>query len=63
MTEKYIEAHGRFKMRVRVKDDSQKQYDEETFREILHGLLGSISSNDESIDVWYDYEITEDNLY
>lgn len=63
MTEKYIEASGRFKMTVRVKDDGKKQYDEETLRDILHRFLGSISSNDESIDVWYDYEIIDENTY
>lgn len=63
MTEKYIEACGRFKIMVRVKDYRQKQCNEEMLREILHGLLGNISSNDKSIDVWHDYEITEENTY
>lgn len=63
MAEKYIEVYGRFKMTVRVKDDGEKQYDEEMLREIIHGLLGGIESNDESIDVWHDYEITEENTY
>lgn len=63
MTEQWIEASGRFNIKVRVKDYGQEPCDEEMLREIMHAFLGSISCKNDSIDLWYGYEIIDENIY
>nr|DAS19482.1 MAG TPA: hypothetical protein [Caudoviricetes sp.] len=63
MTEKYIEEYGGFNVTIKAKDDEQKQHDEKMIREVLHRLLGISPSNDESIDIRYNYETTDKNTY
>ncbi|WP_127448408.1 hypothetical protein [Veillonella sp. 3310] len=63
MTERYIEASGRFNITIKVKDYGQEPCDEEMLREILHAFLGKSSSKNDSIDILYDYEIVDENIY
>ena len=59
MTGKYIELSGGFTIIAKVNDDGLVECDEATFKEILCRFISGKLSNNESINLWYDYIIDD----
>ena len=63
MTEQWIKISGGFTIMAKVKDDGKAKYDEETITKIICRTIGGKLSNSESIELRWNCEDVDKNIY